>query len=192
MARDEQHTIHDPDGNPVTVFVRRDKRLKKSARWVRERDGSLVLRVPERISRKHLTRLLEDVAGKLARQQQRSARRTDADLQARAEHINRTYFRGEIEWQAIRWVSNMQKRLASCTNGGPTDGHIRVSDRIREWPEWVVDYIIAHELAHRIYPNHSREFWDYLAAAYPLTERARGFIQGVGFAQSEAFDEDVL
>jgi predicted metal-dependent hydrolase len=188
----EQHTIHAPDGSPVAVTVRRDKRLKKSARWARERDGTILVRIPYHLTRRHLKSLLEDIAGQLARQQKQAARRTDADLQARAEHVNRKYFDGQIEWRAIRWVSNMRRRLGSCTNGGSTDGHIRISDRIHDWPEWVIDYVIAHELAHRVHPDHSKEFWAYLEAAYPLTERARGFIQGVGFAQGGTLDEDAL
>ncbi len=56
-------------------------------------------------------------------------------------------------------------------------------------PIYVVDYIIAHELAHRKYPNHSADFWDYLSR-YPHTERARGFIDGVAYAQGD--DPDSL
>jgi predicted metal-dependent hydrolase len=100
------------------------------------------------------------------------------------------YFDGQIRWQAIRWVDNMQQRLGSCTRGGVTDGHIRISSRMRTWPDWVVDYVIAHELLHRRYPNHSPEFWADLKRAYPLTERAQGFIEGVGFTQGQPLEDD--
>ena len=76
----------------------------------------------------------------------------------------------------------MTRRLGSCTSGGSTDGDIRISERIRGWPGYVVDYIIAHELAHRRFPNHSDDFWAYLAR-YPHAERARGFIEGIAFAE---------
>ncbi|GAB4467776.1 MAG: M48 family metallopeptidase [Anaerolineae bacterium] len=181
---------YEGDSLPVTVYVRRDKRLRKSARWSRE-GGRVLLRVPVHLSRRQVDRLVLDVVEQLQKQRDRAQRLTDADLQARAEHINRRYFNGTIQWESIRWVSNMNKRLGSCTNGGPTDGHIRISDKIRDWPEWVIDYVIAHELAHRRYGSHSRAFWDYLRASYPLTERARGFIQGVGFSQgASAGDEE--
>jgi predicted metal-dependent hydrolase len=83
----------------------------------------------------------------------------------------------------------MKRRLGSCTEGGSTDGDIRISDRIKEWPRYVLDYVIAHELAHRKYPNHSSAFWDYLAR-YPHIERARGFIDGIAYAQGD--DPDSL
>jgi predicted metal-dependent hydrolase len=191
---EKQYTIHDPVGQPLTVTVRRDKRLKKSARWQYEEDGSILLRIPDRLRQSDIARLLGDVEQQLERQEtqrrQRSERNTDADLQARAEHINHRHFGEAISWEAIRWVGNMSTRLGSCTNGGPTDGHIRISDKIRDWPQWVIDYVIAHEMAHRIYPNHGREFWDYLEAAYPLSERARGFIKGYSFAQGIDFGDD--
>ncbi|MCZ7554554.1 MAG: M48 family metallopeptidase [Anaerolineales bacterium] len=84
----------------------------------------------------------------------------------------------------------MQHRLGSCTSGGSTDGDIRISEQIKEWPAYVVDYVIAHELAHRRHPNHSAEFWAYLAR-YPHTERARGFIEGFAYAQ-RADPDDLL
>jgi predicted metal-dependent hydrolase len=186
---DEQHIVPAPDGGSITVHVRRDKRLKKSARLERD-GGEYILRVPHRLPRREVNKLVADIPTQLAQSQERAARRTDADLQARAETINQKHFKGAIEWAAIRWVGNMRKRLGSCTSGGATDGHIRISERIKGWPEWVVDYVIAHELAHRVHANHSRAFWDYLTEAYPLTERARGFIQGVGFAAGEVLTED--
>jgi len=192
MRKDESHTIVGPEGLPITVEVKRDKRLRKSARWLRETPEYILLRVPPHTNRQQITNLLDDICVALSKQRQRAERLTDAELQARAERINRKHFSSDITWESIRWVGNMRKRLGSCTNGGPTDGHIRISERIREWPDWVIDYIIAHELAHRVHPNHSKDFWCYLETAYPLTERARGFIQGVSYAGAIMFDEDDL
>ena len=84
----------------------------------------------------------------------------------------------------------MKTRLGSCTNGGPTDGHIRISAEGKDWPQWVIDYLIAHELTHRLHSDHSPEFWDPLTEAYPKTERARGFIKGVLFARGQQLDEE--
>ena len=187
---DKHFTIRSPEGGKIPVIVRRDKRLKKYSRWERRPDGSILLRIPYRLRNKDIPDLLKQIEKRLARSQKRARRiKTDADLQERAEHINRTYFGGRIQWNAIRWVSNMEHRLGSCTNGGATDGHIRISDKIKKWPQWVVDYVIAHELTHRLHSNHSPEFWQTLRNAYPKTERARGFIQGVGFAKGQNLDD---
>lgn len=183
------HQLKLANGNQVTVTVQRDKRLKKTARWHREPDGSILLRIPHRSPKSSLPGLLESINKQLSQQKKR-ARRTDADLEARAKHINQTYFDGRISWEAIRWVKPMKTRLGSCTNGGTTDGHIRISEEIRDWPQWVVDYILAHELAHRLHPDHSPAFWKTLQEAYPQAEQARGFIKGVMYAQGRSMDED--
>jgi predicted metal-dependent hydrolase len=186
---DQIHQVKTKNGL-VTVWVRRDKRLQKSSRWAWQEDGSVLLRIPERLPRRQIQDLLRHVAEQLERPRARRTGRTDADLQARAVAINQRHFAGRIQWQAIRWVDNMEARLGSCTNGGSTDGHIRISAKIKDWPDWVLDYVIAHELAHRLHPNHSTEFWETLHQAYPLTEKARGFIAGVGFAQGRAYQDD--
>ena len=190
MMRDEKYQLHDVNGKRVDVFVRRDKRLKKSSRWERQVDGSILLRIPYRLPKRQIGNLLDQVALQLMSRKVIAEKRTDAELQLRAEAINKKYFKSKIQWHAIRWVGNMEKRLGSCTNGGPTDGHIRISDRLKNWPDWVVDYVIAHELVHRLHNDHSKAFWDTLTEGYPLTERARGFIKGVGFLENTAFEEE--
>jgi hypothetical protein len=173
--------------DPITVEVVRDGRLKKTVRW--EWNGSHVkIRAPKRIPGRELDRLISEIVAEIKHKRARVRARADEDLETRARRINRRYFDGEIAWHSIRWVSNMRKRLGSCTNGGPTDGDIRISDRIADWPGWVVDYVIAHELTHRKHPDHSKAFWAYLAR-YPKAERARGFIQGLAFQLGDDADD---
>jgi predicted metal-dependent hydrolase len=184
------HTLTGPDKEPISVVIRRDKRLKKSSRWERVKNGSILVRVPERLPKRYFPELLDDISNQLIKKRKRAKRRTDADLQRRAQEINRKHFNGEVKWEAIRWVGNMTTRLGSCTTRGSTEGHIRISDRIKHWPTWVIDYVIAHELTHTIHPNHSQAFWDTLTKAYPLTERARGFVRGVGFVEGLDFEKN--
>jgi len=173
----------------LTVTVTRDKRLRTSARWAL-RDDTIAVRIPASLPPRRLDDLIDDVVARVLRQRARARRRNDDDLERRARAINRAYFGGELRWHSIRWVSNMTRRLGSCTTGGATDGDIRISDRIRHWPDYVIDYVIAHELAHRKHPNHSPAFWDYLAR-YPHVERARGFIEGIAYGQ-DASPDDLL
>lgn len=183
------YLIQDSEGNSIEVTIQTDHRLKKSARWTRSDGSGILLRIPYRMPRQNIDKLLGDIGKQLIRQQRRTTRRTDADLDERARVINRRFFNSELTWSSIRWVGNMHSRLGSCTNNGPTDGHIRISQRIHDWPQWVVDYVIAHELAHRRYDHHGPDFWGYLRSCYPHTERALGFIQGIGFARNEPINE---
>lgn len=174
------------DGDPITVEVIRDGRLRTRLHW--EWHGSQVrVRVPRGISQAELDRHVAEIVGKVKRRRAKVRARADEGLEAMARRINRRYFGGEINWHSIRWVSNMRRRLGSCTLGGPTDGDIRISDRVKDWPSWVVEYVVAHELTHLKVPNHSSEFWAYLGR-YPQAERARGFIMGVAFQVGEDAD----
>ena len=175
--------LRSSDEDPVSVEVVRDGRLRTRIHW--EWNGDQVrIRAPRRVPQRELDRMVAEIVEKVKRRRARVRARADADLEALARKINKRYFDGEIEWHSIRWVSNMRKRLGSCTIGGPTDGDIRISDRIRGWPDWVVEYVVAHELTHRKHPDHSKAFWAYVGR-YPRAERARGFVQGVAFQLGE-------
>jgi hypothetical protein len=176
----------DVEEDPIDVEVVRDGRLRTRVHW--EWIGNQVrIRVPRRVPKREVERLVSEIVEEVKQRRAKVRARADADLEAIARRINRQQFDGEIEWHSIRWVGNMRKRLGSCTTGGPTDGDIRISDRIKGWPGWVIEYVVAHELAHRKHPNHSREFWAYLGR-HPEAERARGFIMGVAFQLGEDVD----
>jgi predicted metal-dependent hydrolase len=177
----------DTDGDPITVEIVRDRRLRTRVHW-EWRGNQIRVRapygVPQRRLDEHVAEIVEGV--KLRRAKVRA--RADSDLEALAQRLNREYFEGELSWHSIRWVGNMRKRLGSCTIGGPTDGDIRISDRIKGWPPYVIEYVVAHELAHRKHAKHTKAFWAYVGR-YPRTERARGFIQGVAFDCGEEGDD---
>ena len=165
----------------LTVTIDPDTRLRTSARWTM-RGTNINLRVPRTMTQDEIESIIRNILPRITRQRKRARRQTDANLMRRATAINEQYFNGELSWHTIRWVSNMEHRLGSFTTGGATDGDIRISETIREWPDYVVDYILAHEICHRKFPNHSPEFWQYLSR-YPYTDKAVGFIEGVSFAQ---------
>jgi predicted metal-dependent hydrolase len=72
----------------------------------------------------------------------------------------------------IRWVGDMTMRWGSCT---PATRTIRLSDRLAAFPDWVVDYVIVHELAHLDVAGHGDDFWA-LVRRYPSAERAIGYL----------------
>ncbi len=191
-SKKRRYMVFDPRlQREVEVEIRRDRRLKRSVKWEQHRDGRIVLRLPFYFPWRDVPRLIKQLEDELERLAKKAERLTDEMLAQRARMVNRKYFGGKVPWVAIRWVGNMQHRLGSVTLGGNTHGHIRISDRIQNWPPWVVDYVIAHEFVHLLLPEegHSAKFWETLQQAYPLTERARGFIRGYYFAQGEADEQ---
>jgi predicted metal-dependent hydrolase len=177
----------DADPDPITVEVLRDGRLRTRIHW--EWNGDHVrVRVPPRLPQRQIDQQVAEIVRDVKRRRAPGRAGADADLESLARQINAEYFNGEIAWHSIRWVSNMRKRLGSCTVGGPRDGDIRISDRSKAWPRWVLEYVVAHELTHLKYPNHSKEFWAYVNR-YPKAERAQGFILGIAFASEQDVDD---
>lgn len=179
--------VPDGGGHLLAVELAYDRRLRRNVQWT-VAGTTIQVSAPATITPDALETLIDEIVENVLAHRARARRLNDADLERRARLINETYFNGELRWHTIRWVSNLNHALATVTDGGVSDGDIRISDRIRLWPAWVVDYVIAHELAHRKFPDHSPEFWAYLGR-YPLIERARGFIEGVRFVQGARLDD---
>ncbi|MCM2576151.1 M48 metallopeptidase family protein [Streptomyces meridianus] len=155
------------------VEVRRSARRRRTVSAYREGDRTVVL-IPARMSEAEERRWVSVMLEKLAAQERRR-RMGDGELAARAERLSEQYLGGEARPSVVRWVTNQNTRWGSCT---PAEGSIRLSHRLQGMPEYVVDYVLLHELAHLLVPGHGPGFWELLRA-YPRTERARGYLEGV-------------
>ncbi|PRH78360.1 metal-dependent hydrolase [Streptomyces solincola] len=158
------------------VEVRRSSRRRRTVSAYREGDRTVVL-IPARMSEAEERRWVTVMLDKLAAQEGRRAL-GDAELTERAERLSEQVFGGRVRPTSVRWVTNQNSRWGSCT---PAEGSIRLSHRLQGMPEYVVDYVLAHELAHLLVPGHGPRFWRLLEA-YPRTERARGYLEGVAAA----------
>lgn len=159
-------------------IVRSQQRAKTvSARAV---DGVFVVQAPAHMSDADLQPVVDKLLKRWQRRQAKS-NLDDAALEQRARELNRQYFGGKLQWQSIRWVSNQNSRHGSCT---PSQGTIRISHRLAAMPAFVRDYVLVHELAHLLEPNHGPRFWR-LVNQYPRTERARGYLMAVGLEEAE-------
>ncbi|MEU3880292.1 MULTISPECIES: M48 metallopeptidase family protein [Streptomyces] len=159
------------------VEVRRSTRRRKSVSAYREGDRTIVL-IPARMSQAEERRWVGVMLDKLAAQESRRVP-GDTELSERAAQLSAQYFDGRAIPVSVRWVTNQNTRWGSCT---PAEGSIRLSHRLQGMPEYVIDYVLLHELAHLLVPGHGPEFWRLLEA-YPRTERARGFLEGVVAAE---------
>ncbi|MFB6830445.1 M48 metallopeptidase family protein [Streptomyces hydrogenans] len=161
----------------VPVEIRRSARRTRSVSAYREGDRTIVL-IPARMSeaeeRRWVGVMLEKLDAK-DRDKERRATRGDAELAERAARLSAQYLDGKARPDSVRWVTNQNSRWGSCT---PAEGTIRLSHRLQGMPEYVVDYVLLHELAHLLVPGHGPAFWRLLEA-YSRTERARGYLEGV-------------
>jgi len=185
-AGPETFTLTGADGATVQVRVVRSARRTRSiaAGWAGP--GLIEVRAPLATSQREVKRAVEKLLPRLERSQARRPPPSDDEAERRAQQLNARHFGGQLAWQSIRFVSNQRSRYGSCT---PGSGTIRISDRLRVVPVWVLDYVLMHELAHLREPNHSPAFWA-LVNRYPLAERARGFLLGMAHAGHLPHEED--
>jgi predicted metal-dependent hydrolase len=163
----------------LRVEVRRSARRKKtiSAEIVGD---ALLVSIPERLSRAEEQEWVRHMAARMAERKKRDRLNSDGALSQRAAELAERYLRG-VRPEAITWARTQKTRWGSCSIDDRT---IRISLALAEYPGWVRDYVIVHELAHLVVPDHSDDFWA-LVNRYPLTERARGFLIAKGMEEGD-------
>lgn len=103
--------------------------------------------------------------------------RVQAWLQARAREVfaeRIPLFAERLGRAPSRWaLSSARTRWGSCT----PDGAIRLNWRLVHFPLDIIDYVIAHELAHLRELNHGPRFWSTVGELFPDFERARAWLR---------------
>ena len=141
----------------------------------------MVVFIPGWMSDSEESRWVDEMVRRLERSEARRrspARAGDDALRRRAVELSRRHLEGRAIPTTLRWVPPMRTRWASCT---PADGTIRVSERLRDVPAWVLDYVLVHELTHLLEPGHDERFWAWVHR-FPRSERAMGYLEGLSAA----------
>lgn len=165
------YTVEDPTLFHPHVEVRVSHRRKKTAgaHWEGDR---IVVVVPSHLRGAARDRMVEELSGRLRRHRPHLDA-SDEELYERAVDLGRRYLDGVVP-TSIRWSTAQSKRWGSCT---VTTGDVRISDRLRVVPSWVLDAVVVHELAHIVEPTHSARFRE-LENRYPRQKEAESFLEG--------------
>jgi predicted metal-dependent hydrolase len=73
-------------------------------------------------------------------------------------------------------ISDLKYRWGSCT---PND-NLNFNWRLIKAPIYVIKYVVAHELAHLIEPNHTERFWNIVYIQAPRYEKAKTWLKEQG------------
>jgi len=139
--------------------------------------GVLHISVPSWMSRAETAEWVEKMSASYRRQLS-----TDRiNLRQRALALSRRHSLPRPK--EIRWDDLMTSRWGTCTID---TGEIRLSSRLAAFPNWVLDYVIVHELCHMEVDGHSPEFWS-LVNRYPKAERAVGYLIAKSGEQDDEF-----
>ena len=162
------------------------------------RDGEVLVRSPRRCSRAYIdafvakneTWVMKHIAqaAKLKEREQLSPtqERPPLSQEERAHYIEiaRDIFTRKTEYYArIMGISynrisirEQKTRWGSCSS----KGNLNFNWRLILAPETVLDYVVVHELAHRRQMNHSKAFYDIVAAVLPDYKEARRWLRDNG------------
>lgn len=139
--------------------------------------GEVIVRSPVSVSRQNVERFLDEKREWIEKHQQkvREAEANQMILTPRqreegierakkifperisyfAQRMNVTYGRVTLREQKTRW--------GSCSS----KGNLNFNWKLVLLPEELLDYVVVHELAHRIEMNHSQDFWRIVERVLP-------------------------
>jgi len=162
--------------------ARSDRRQKTiSARFV---EDTMYINVPANISEARLKELISNFKKRFERRKLKKELNAKQNLKSVVENLNERYFGSRLKVNKIEYVTDQYKKFGCCNYKLKA---IRISHRLLEMPPWVRDYVVFHEMAHIIEPNHSRAFWK-IVSRYRLAERARGYLMAKGFESERESD----
>jgi hypothetical protein len=160
------------------IVVIRSSRRKKNISAYRQ-GGRIVVSIPARMSKADERAMVPEMVAKI-RAQEAVATMSEESLQIRAGQLL-TEFAPEILARpaSVNWRA-MRERWGSCTG---LDRSIRISDRLKGAPEYVLDYVLFHEAIHLEYFDHGEQF-KQLLARFPLEGQAEAYLQGYEAAEN--------
>lgn len=158
-------------------------------------DLSIVVRAPRRVSNKEILRFLnekEDWIDKTIKElseKQKAIKNSeieyfsDEELNQMAKEA-RIYIKSRVDYYSkiigvdySRITIRMQKtRWGSCSS----KGGLNFNCLLMKTPKDVIDYVVVHELCHRLYMNHSAYFWMEVEKVLPGYKASRKWLKDNG------------
>lgn len=103
--------------------------------------------------------------------------KAEAWLRLRAQidfQVRMTHFLARANQAPCAWsLSNAIGRWGSCS----AQRHIRLNWRLIHLDPALIDYVVAHEVAHLAHMNHSPDFWAQVDTLYPDFRRTRQILR---------------
>lgn len=162
------------DGVSLRLRVTRKRVKNINARLV---EDELRVSAPPWVPRSELDEAVESLARRLVRRERARRVNDGHDALELARKVARR-FPNPPEITEARFSTQQHARWGSYSTRTRT---IRLSAALRHMPSWVLEAVVAHELAHVIHPDHSPAFWKLVCEVCPETDRAKAFLQGVSW-----------
>lgn len=154
------------------VRVIKSSRRRRSISAYREH-GAIVIQVPARLSNSKIQEVIPEMVEKILLREAREKMSDEALFDRAIELLSKYLPDFKVKPVSVLWRS-MNERWGSCTT---LDRTIRISDRLNGAPEYVVDYLLVHELIHLEVADHGPEF-ERLLGRFERSDLANAYLEG--------------
>ena len=165
------------EGTTLALAVERKRVKNVNARL---RGSTLFISAPPDLPPKRLHQIANEMARKLVRRAHAQRANSEEDALKLAAKVARRF----PQPPSVERVVFVTTQRASWGSYSQRTSTIRLNAALRSMPRWVVEAVMAHELAHDIHSDHSAAFWELLQSVCPDTDRARTFLAGVSWLGS--------
>ncbi|MDX2435959.1 MAG: M48 family metallopeptidase [Acidobacteriota bacterium] len=165
------------DGMTLDLVVVR-KRVKNIN--ARLHGSTLAVSAPHRVSRGEVHEAAVELARRLLRRARADAVNGD-DTGRIVAHKVATRFPKPPTVSEVRFSTNQFSQWGSYSS---QTGIVRLNAVLKVMPPWVLEAVVAHELAHSVHPDHSPAFWELVRSVCRHTDRANAFLDGVRWLAS--------
>jgi predicted metal-dependent hydrolase len=171
---------------PPNVEVRRSNKRRRTVSAARE-GNKTVLNVPLRMSIAEIEQLARDL---ITRMNDRDPRAyfSDDELFKRAQELSATYLFSQADPKSVAWSSRLTSTWGICT---PLEGTIKITSRLQGMPQYVLDYVLLHELVHFVVNDHGKDF-DAFMKTFEKKERAEGYLDALDELPSSVWSSGSL
>ena len=161
-----------PSDLPQYRVVRKERRRRSISAF--RQGGVIEIHIPAKMSKRQELEIIPEMIAMVLRREGRS-RKTDLQLLEIGMELLAKYLPDfDVAPASINW-RNMSERWGSCTT---VDRTIRISDRLIGAPNYVLNYIIFHELIHLRIPGHDQDFYNYLNR-FTDQQKFEAFLEGL-------------
>lgn len=162
------------DGVTLRIVLERKRVRHINARLRKE---TLFISAPLHATRQLLEQVIPDLARRLVRRVHARKVNAEEDAVALVQRVA-ARFPNRPEVAHVEFVTTQMSRWGSYSSRTRT---IRLHAALRDMPRWVLEAVVAHELAHVVLLHHGPEFWALLRSVDPDVDKADGFLAGVSW-----------
>ena len=151
-----------------------------------QKDGSVVVRAPQRLAKKEIDRFVQQKSEWISFHEGTFflCKGNEEELCAQAQQLYRKIAREELSRRVAFYAQKMgvsptairingaKGRWGSCSG----KNSLNFSWRLMMAPEHAVNYVVVHELCHILHHDHSREFWQEVERFFPDWKECRNIL----------------